>query len=359
MSNFNYFQRYSQKENVVTNNVLLLFSWFKKYMPEEFYNIIIELTDVDSTEFIGNVQFINQYSHKQKGYEVSVPDGVIMQNNFKIIVETKLKSKDFNLIQLERHCNKFRNEDLKILLAISSNEIEQVKHKEIKELINKINKENKKILNNSIVFVHRTFNDISDIIRSKIMNYHIDMNDIIDDFDSFCYEEGLISNTRMRAINATTSFNDNVELNIYYCPENRKYYYTEFLGLSQNMSIERVGKVIKMFKVYNLDTDNPTIDYIFGENITNDEMLRIKEAARRALNYETSWNIMNNHIFYILDNFIETDFAKKTKYKFQKSKIFEFEDYINQEDLNKYKAKKVKNLDTESIAEILKYKTWD
>jgi len=114
MSNIHYFQRYTQKENVVTNNTLLLLSRLNSYSAsrfDAFLNSIISDYNIDSS-----IHF-SQQSRGQKG--TTLPDGMISQSSFKIIIETKLKTNQFDISQLVGHLQSFENETQKILLALS------------------------------------------------------------------------------------------------------------------------------------------------------------------------------------------------------------------------------------------------
>ena len=87
MNTIHYFQRYSQRENVVTNNTLLLFSRLYTHNPYSFGGFINEC--LDAPLGVG-VSFVQQKRASSKG---SVPDGLISQSSFKIVIETKLYKK--------------------------------------------------------------------------------------------------------------------------------------------------------------------------------------------------------------------------------------------------------------------------
>ena len=94
MGSIHYFQRYSQKENVLTNNTLLLFSRLYQHSPISFQNFLNDLLDLDVDAGIS-------FSQQIKG-QGSVPDGSLTQTSFRIIVETKLHE-NFSVGQLKGH----------------------------------------------------------------------------------------------------------------------------------------------------------------------------------------------------------------------------------------------------------------
>ena len=90
-----YFQRYHSKENVVTSNTMLMLSRLYDYNADKFFFLLnsLILQTADSPELTFNMQV--------SGSE-SVPDAVISQKSFKIVVETKLYNQ-FEISQLMNH----------------------------------------------------------------------------------------------------------------------------------------------------------------------------------------------------------------------------------------------------------------
>ncbi|MFQ6723886.1 MAG: hypothetical protein ACLRFE_00945, partial [Clostridia bacterium] len=87
-----YFPRYHTKENAVTANCMLLLSNFYKNNTNKFFNMLQHflLDDDNSPEMVINLQVVG------KG---SVPDAIINQPSFKIVVETKAGA-NFTIKQL-------------------------------------------------------------------------------------------------------------------------------------------------------------------------------------------------------------------------------------------------------------------
>src|ERR1700738_1817959 len=114
MSEIHYFPRYSQPENVVTNNTLLLLlrlHQYNRFKFEKFMDLICTEQDVQL------VSSWLQY-HQQKGTGKSILDGFIAQDSIKIAVETKL-TEAFDPTQLENHLAVFRDEQHKLLILLS------------------------------------------------------------------------------------------------------------------------------------------------------------------------------------------------------------------------------------------------
>ncbi len=111
MSSIHYFQRYSQPENVATNNTLLLFSRLYQHSSNKFKGFLNEL--LDDTDLEAGVIF-----NQQERGTGSVPDGSISQTSFKVIIETKMHQ-HFSVSQLSAHLSSFGNEEYQILLSLS------------------------------------------------------------------------------------------------------------------------------------------------------------------------------------------------------------------------------------------------
>lgn len=77
-----YFQRYHQKENVETANTMLLFNRLYTYSPNKFYSFL--------KTFLPDNAEVEMGIDLQKKSKNSVPDAVISQPSFKIVIETKL-----------------------------------------------------------------------------------------------------------------------------------------------------------------------------------------------------------------------------------------------------------------------------
>jgi len=111
MSDIHYFQRYSQKENVVTNNTLRLFAQIYQDSPGRLKRRLEGL--VDGVEIDIGVDMQQQTSALS-----SVPDGALQQSSLKVVIETK-RSKDFGVGQLRRHVNAFDGENQRVLLRLA------------------------------------------------------------------------------------------------------------------------------------------------------------------------------------------------------------------------------------------------
>lgn len=118
MSNIHYFPRYSQKENMVTNNTLLLFSRLYNNSPEKFARLINAILEESGIELDTMVRFKKQ----EKATGGRIPDGVIEQESFKVVIETKLYGQE-HIEQIKGLWTAFKNEDKQIFLWVNNETI--------------------------------------------------------------------------------------------------------------------------------------------------------------------------------------------------------------------------------------------
>ena len=114
MSEIHYFPRYSQAENFVTNNTLLLLLRLYQYNRFKFERFMEAVCGEQDIQLAGSWLHFRQ----QQGTGKSVVDGFIAQDSIKIAVETKLGNA-FDPAQLEKHLAVFGGEQHKLLVLLS------------------------------------------------------------------------------------------------------------------------------------------------------------------------------------------------------------------------------------------------
>ena len=127
MAVLNQFQQYSQGENTVTNNVLLMLSSLYEINPKYYEEFIKGLTENDQYEVIPN--FRQQVGNRDNG----IIDGHIQVKASKIIIETKLNSLEW-IDKLVKYSKSFDSNEYKLLIHLSSaryseTEVEKIENK--------------------------------------------------------------------------------------------------------------------------------------------------------------------------------------------------------------------------------------
>lgn len=337
MSSIHYFQRYHQRENVITNNTLLLFSRLYNESPHKFKLFLNELTN----EFDINVGV--NFNQQEKG-EGSVPDGSIFQSSFKIAIETKLSEK-FSINQLSNHLNSFKSESSKILLALSPKKIKDDIQSDFKDTIVKYNIEN----NTNINFISTTFKEVVFKFREIINDYDIELNSIIDDYENFCLGVNMIRNDeyRMLTVACGATLADNFKNKCYYDPIDRGYSHCTHLGIYNQKRVKGIGKITNIISA-NLK-DNNELEIINTTNgiATKEQVDNITNMIIDAKN-NLGWNITNNHKFFCVSDFTETEYYKESKGGLFGKKYFDLKWVLGKE---KFK-------DINEIATLLRNKKW-
>ncbi|MCX7547781.1 hypothetical protein OS188_07440 [Xanthomarina sp. F1114] len=332
MSSIHYFQRYSQRENVATNNTLLLLSRLYQHSTYKFHAFLTDLTEdsIDDT----SISFNQQEKNKD-----SIPDGSIYQPSFKVEIETKLH-KGFNSKQLINHLNSFNDEDYKVLLSLSP-EIPSnlIKEKVIEAIITSgIN----------VRFVSTTFETLISKFRKVLQDYDFELNEIIDDFESYCWSSGLISTSksRMRAVTCGWTLEENFNYDLYYAKKEKGFSEHSYIGIYANKSIRGIGKISNIV-LADMDSSGELIIKEKTKPLSETEINNIKNVIPAALK-NNGWDLSKNHRFFCVEKFYETDFKKETNYPLQGTKFFNLKTVLS--------LKKLPDVPT--IAELLKSKTW-
>jgi len=337
MSSIHYFQRYSQRENVVTNNTLLLFSRLYNESPFKFKLFLNELAEELYLDVGVN------FSQQEKAIN-SVPDGFISQESFKIAIETKLTD-EFLVTQLVNHLNSFENETTKILLALGPRTINSEQSKKVSREVKKFNTSN----NTKVVFISTTFKKIVTVFKDVIENYDFELNNIIDDFEDFCINSNLIRKDEYRMLTVACGYTlmDNFRNNIYYDPANRGYSYCSHLGIYHNKSVRGIGKIENVITANLRENNELQIISTSKGQVTEKQKNNIINMIHDAQK-NIGWNIKINNKFFCVEEFIETDFKKVSKGGLFGKKYFNLNQYL--------KKDMFKN--TSEISDLLNTSTW-
>lgn len=336
MSSLHYFQRYSQKENVVTNNTLLLFSRLYAYKPSQLEAFLQEILK-DAPIEVG-VSFQQQTKLKAG----SVPDGTLTQASFKVVIETKLYN-SHEIGQLTSHLNAFDKEDKKILLSLSPVEPTDDFQKEVRDFIKDYNKK----ANSNINFVCTTFEQIIDSYESILSDQDYEMKDLLEDYKLFCTEAGLFPETDflMRAVTCGWTLDENFEFNLYYDPVTRSCREHKYIGIYSDKCIRGIGEIENIIHA-NLNDGSLQIK-TSTKPITDDQKTRIIAViphAKEAYGYD----ITNDHRFFMVKKYYPTEFKKASKGPLRGMQYFNLKKLLNIDKLPS----------TENIAQQLRQYNW-
>lgn len=303
MSTTHQFQRYSSKENVITNNTLRLLGQVHDAGAgrlEELLSSVIDGISVD----LGL-----QINQQERGPE-SVPDGELSQPSFQLVLETK-RGDSFSEGQMKSHLEAFGEEDQQVLLLLTREDPDS----------NSLDHIDEAAQDQGITFGSVTFSTLIDALIGDdgiLGEYERDLRSLVRDYESFCSEEGLLpEDDVLRAVPCGDTHNLNARLNLYYMPASRGYRTHDYVGVYFNKSIRYIGKLKKDVEV-NLQNGN-----LVGET----ESL-IQEERERIL--EAMWpTIEQEHRFLLVEEFYPTDFTKESKHGMRGAQYFSLREELD------------------------------
>jgi hypothetical protein len=301
MSEVHYFPRYSQPENFVTNNTLLLLLRLHEYNHFKFEKFMGALCGEQEVQLAGSLGLQFQ---QQKGTGKSVVDGFIAQDSIKIAVETKL-SEAFEAAQLENHLALFGTEQNKLLILLSP-ALGETSTLEIVAFVRA------NALPRNIQVIHTSFEEIVNKCRGCLSEHDEEMLALVDDYESFCSGMDLLPRDRYTIFvpPARLSLPANLQFRLYYCPVERSIRKARYLGVYANKSVQAIGQIAKIVACnVNLSDGRVTVA-AEATSVTQEEERRIVEACREALTRD--WDLSTGYKFYLCDVMEETDFRKTT-----------------------------------------------
>lgn len=333
-----YFQRYHEKENVATANTMLLLSRLYSYSSDKFFRFLKSQYFSDS--FDPEIIFTLQ----EKSVD-SIPDATITQESFKIVVETKM-SDWFYEDQLLRHLNSFHDEKYKVLITLAPEPMDAKKKAAFEEKLQEYNRRQAR----SVLHINTTFEKMANAIREELdEDRDYEMQDVLDDYLEYCYEDGLIpvsdSWKYMRVQLAGTTLDFNVAANVYYDNADRGFRAHDILGLYKNKSVRAVGKVIARITAVEIE-QGVQYNAEFGE-LTEERKAAIEKAMDDAASYGYDLRTVEHRYFFV-EKFYETDFKKITPRAPMGTRIFDLTQILGTDEIP----------DMEKLAALLRDKTW-
>jgi len=319
MAILNQFQQYSQGENTVTNNVLLMLSNLYEVNPKYYENFVKGLTeDSDNYEVIPN--FRQQVGNKGGG----IIDGHIQVKATKIIIETKLHGLEW-VEKLVKYGKSFDENEFSLLFHLSSKKYSSKKIEQIEQKLAELKGVGK------INFFSLTYQDLVDQLKELANNYQYEhyLQRLSEHFEAYCIGMNLMprSNHVLRAMACGQSFDLNVKHQFYFDLANRGYSDFNYLGIYRWKSVRYIGKVENMILADWDEKKGLTIrDSRF--DVTKDQELRLAEAIKESV--EQGWSVSHDHRFFLLKDFEQTAFKKTSPGGIFRVRYFNLENVLSQ-----------------------------
>jgi hypothetical protein len=336
MSEIHYFPRYSQRENVVTNNTLLLLLRLHQHNRFKFQNFMGRLCAEQDIQLADSwLQF-----SQQRGTGRSIVDGFIAQDSIKIAVETKL-GEEFGLEQLKNHLAVFKTEQHKLLILLSPS-LGPTSRGHLESI-------RTHAMPMGIQVVHTSFENIIDEAKHCLSEHDEEMRALVEDFESFCSGMNLLPRDKhtMFVPPCKDSFLENEEFALYYCPATWSRRLTEYLGIYTAKTVRSIGRRSKVVEC-NVDLAGNDVTALgSGTKLTVEEKERILGAARKA---ETrKWDLSTGYRFYLCDEMVPTDFRKTSPWGIMGHRYFDLDEVV---------GAKIPTTVGE-LASVLRQRTWE
>lgn len=335
MAVLNQFQLYSQGENTVTNNVLLMLSNLYEINPKYYEEYIKGLTeDFEQYEVIPT--FRQQIGNRGNG----IIDGHIQIKASKIIIETKLHGLEW-INKLVKYSQSFDPNEYKLLIHLSSKRYPESEIEKIKKTLD----ENKAL--GKVNFYSITYQDLVDQLKELANNYQYEhyLQRLNEHFESYCLDMGLLprDNNVLRAMACGHSYDLNVKYQLYFDLASRGYRDFKYLGIYKWKSVRHIGLVENIIEA-DWSEENSCLE------IKNSTHPVSKEQEQRLIGaiQSAGWGIKTNHRFFLLSDFTDTDFQKTSPGGIFRVRYFDLESVLGE----------VPN-DIKKIAGQLKTKTWE
>ncbi len=181
----------------------------------------------------------------------------------------------------------------------------------------------------SIRYIPTTFQTIVDKFRNTLEDYDYDLIPIIDDYEDYCINDGLITDDeyRMRVVTCGWTLEENFKYNLYYDKVEDGYSGHSYIGTYSNKSVRGIGKLSNIIEADLLPNGKLQIKNSTNPVTAEEEKNIIDVIAAAAEN--NNWNIATGHNFFCVEKFYETDFRKTTKYPLQGTKFFNLKIELN------------------------------
>jgi hypothetical protein len=336
VTEIHYFPRYSQPENVVTNNTLLLLLRLHQYNRFKFEKFMELICAEEEVQLASSwLQF-----RQQKGTGKSIVDGFIAQESIKIAVETKL-TEAFGSAQLENHLAVFGAEQHKLLVLLSPS-LSQFSQSQLGLV-------RQRAISRNIQVVHTSFDDIVEKIRSCLSEHDEEMLALVSDYESFCSDLDLLPRDEYTLFvpPCGQSFKANERFRLYYCPAAWSRRKAKYLGIYAQKTVRAIGVIAKVVAC-TVDVDGGTVSVPDGQDsVAPDEKQRILGATEEAR--MRGWYVATGHKFYLCDRLQETNFRKTSRGGIMGHRYFDLEEVLET----------TVSQDVSVLAASLRLRTWE
>jgi hypothetical protein len=223
-----------------------------------------------------------------------------MQAPLRIYIETK-RDGELDADQVRRHLEGIAADGSKggdFLIGITKEQIAEVDRNALATVAR----------DKGIIFAAVTFSQIAEALKQQCAPYESDLSAIVDDYESYLDEEGLLEERgrRLLVFPCGTSIEDNARFGLYNEPRSRPCRASSFIGVYTLRTVRYVGKVEAIAVA---SFENGIVNFLQEAGQLTDQH---KERIKAAVDAMTYYPLREPHRHYVVDHFAPTDLRKDT-----------------------------------------------
>lgn len=314
MSDISYFQRFSQAENHVTNNTLLILRHVYRNSQTKLEALLHALVADENLDVPIGLSFKQQTRESH-----SVPDAYISQASFNLYIEAKMDGKLYE-DQIVRHLSSILNRGHPngsiFLLGLAKEKLSEGDDKKFREMA----------ILAGVSFIGITYTQLADELIRLCSEYETELREIVEDYSRFLSSLGLLVNpfSRMVVFPCSASRDQNVKFGIYYLPATRSELIDcSIIGLYKNKEVSHIGR-IRSYGLWSFSSGKFQFLKEQGE-VTEDDLEKVERLIAASPYYDLR---SVNHRFYMVDKFEKVNFLKKSSGGMRGRRYFDLKSYI-------------------------------
>lgn len=300
MTELSYFQKYTQRENHITNNTLLMMRHLYQHGVARFEQFLTNLIGEETLQ-------IGLVFEQQKRAAQSVPDGMISQQSFVLYIEAKRGGR-LDKGQIERHLQAAKRDRNSYLIGLTKEALTEAEMSDYRQLCKA----------HGVTFAAISYTDLVAQLKYLVRDFEPELGEIIDDYERFLLAEKMIvSPFRMIAVPCGASGDDSVAHQIYWEPASRpNKEHIPFIGIYRNKCVSHIARIVQA--VHPIFEDG-------GMKLPEGESINEEYADRQEsiIEMEEKQRFSVDHRFYILANMQEVNLEKTSPHGLQGSKYFD------------------------------------
>lgn len=347
MSIIRNFPTYSTKENIVTNNTMLLLGRVYKIDPNLFQKFLVSVLDLNDMQI--GPSFDQQVSSGGDG----IPDAMIFQPSFRIVVEAKLYDNAF--WDKERYTSHFNNESLRILLTLSKKEMEEDRLLEFKGSLKDY--DHQKAFQSDTIHKHVSYINLVSGLRAVVdatrTRFKVELDELLEDYESFLSALDLIDDVhlRMHVVPVGQTYELNLAQNLYYNQTRFNYSAHKYIGLYFAKAVRYIGEPKIVFISHRGEDGVLKYTFIKGQQLFSEERRVEFEKFLKEFVAEEGYGDDGGIRYHLVDKWEPTYFIKESSGGIMGPRHCYLPDYIDKGILTECDATKV--------ATQLNNKKWD